>query len=303
MTKRKQVRRRMSRQEKMTIFCFIAGIVVLGVLFVIELSSLRQYPVLLLVSRCVFTIPVLYWTWLHKSTKELPGMGKALATVAFLLPWGVLVPESSRIVTLLAFVMLVVLAVYTIRYLRVAWKKECRGEIIYRALVPIAAMFLMIVMLFAVNSRFHSLDSSILRPAYIPALVITVGAVAGCVVFTVRRNKTLCLKEFVKTEVVIALAIAILTLGLTVNVTVALNYALDTSPPTEIQVTILDKEVYERFRRSDEYYFVITVNGKKEKLRVTTAEEYRAYEIGDRMGATMQDGAFGLPYLILDDFE
>ena len=302
MARYKRVRRRMSRREKMTIFCFIAGIVALGVLFVIELSSLRQYPVILLVSRCVFTIPVLYWTWLHKSTRELPVMGKALATVAFLLPWGVFVPDSSRIVTVVAFVMLVVLAVYTIRYLRVIGEKGWEKENFARVFVPIAAMFLMIVMLFAVNSRFHSLDGSLLRLAYIPALMVSVGAVAGYVVFTVRRNKTLCWKEFVKTEVVIALFVAILTLGLTVNVTYALNYALDTSPQTDIQLTILDKEVYKRARRADTYYFIVTVNGKKEKLSVT-AEEYRAYEIGDRMGATMQDGALGIPYLILDKSE
>ena len=295
-------RKRMSRQEKKTVFYFIAGMVALGALFVIELSSLRTYHVILLVSRCVFTLSVLYWTWLHKSTKELPVAGKALATVAFLLPWGVLVPDSSRIVTLLAFVMLVVLTVYTIRYLRSAWRNECKSEILARTLVPIAAMFLMIVMLFAVNSRFHSLDGTLLRPAYIPAWVITVGAVAGYVVFTVRRDKTFHLIEFVKTDVVIALVIVILTLGLTVNVTDALNYALGTSPPTEIQLTVLDKEVYKRVRRSDSYYLVVTVNGKKEKLYVT-AEEYRSYEIGDRMDATMQDGAFGIPYLILDKSE
>lgn len=295
-------RKRMSRQEKKTVFYFIAGMVALGALFVIELSSLRKYPVILLACRCVFTLPVLYWTWLYKSTKELPVAGKALATVAFLLPWGVLVPDSSRIVTLLAFVMLVVLTVYTIRYLRSAWRKECKSEILARTLVPIAAMFLMIVMLFAVNSRFHSLDGSLLRPAYIPAWVITVGAVAGYVVFTVRGDKTFHLKEFVKTDVVIALVIVILTLGLTVNVTASLNYALDTSPSTEIQLTVLDKEVNKRVRRSDNYYFVVTVNGKKEKLYVT-AEEYRSYEIGDRMDATMQDGAFGIPYLILDKSE
>ena len=302
MAKRKRMSKRMSRQEKKTVFYFIAGMVALGALFVIELSSLRTYPVILFASRCVFTLPVLYWTWLHKSTKELPVAGKALSTVAFLLPWGVLVPDSSRIVTLLAFVMLVVLTVYTIRYLRSAWRKECKSEILARTLVPIAAMFLMIVMLFAVNSRFHSLDGSLLRPAYIPAWVITVGAVAGYVVFTVRRDKTFHLKEFVKTDVVIALVIVILTLGLTVNVTASLNYALDTSPSTEIQLTVLDKEVNKRVRRSDNYYFVVTVNGKKEKLRVT-AEEYRSYEIGDRMDATMQDGAFGIPYLILDKSE
>lgn len=295
-------RKRMSRQEKKTVFYFIAGMVALGVLFVIELSSLRKYPVILFASRCVFTLPVLYWTWLHKSTKELPVAGKALATVAFLLPWGVLVPDSSRIVTLLAFVMLVVLTVYTIRYLRSAWRNECKSEILARTLVPIAAMFLMIVMLFAVNSRFHSLDGTLLRPAYIPAWVITVGAVAAYVVFTVRRDKTFHLIEFVKTDVVIALVIVILTLGLTVNVTASLNYALDTSPSTEIQLTVLDKEVYKSVRRSDNYYFVVTVNGKKEKLYVT-AEEYRSYEIGDRMDATMQDGAFGIPYLILDKSE
>ena len=302
MAKRKRMSKRMSRQEKKTVFYFIAGMVALGALFVIELSSLRTYPVILFASRCVFTLPVLYWTWLHKSTKELPVAGKALSTVAFLLPWGVLVPDSSRIVTLLAFVMLVVLTVYTIRYLRSAWRKECKSEILARTLVPIAAMFLMIVMLFAVNSRFHSLDGSRLRPAYIPAWVITVGAVAGYVVFTVRRDKTFHLKEFIKTDVVIALVIVILTLGLTVNVTASLNYALDTSPSTEIQLTVLDKEVNKRVRRSDNYYFVVTVNGKKEKLRVT-AEEYRSYEIGDRMDATMQDGAFGIPYLILDKSE
>ena len=295
-------RKRMSRQEKKTVFYFIAGMVALGVLFVIELSSLRKYPVILFASRCVFTLPVLYWTWLHKSTKELPVAGKALATVAFLLPWGVLVPDSSRIVTLLAFVMLVVLTVYTIRYLRSAWRNECKSEILARTLVPIAAMFLMIVMLFAVNSRFHSLDGTLLRPAYIPAWVITVGAVAAYVVFTVRRDKTFHLIEFVKTDVVIALVIVILTLGLTVNVTASLNYALDTSPSTEIRLTVLDKEVYKSVRRSDNYYFVVTVNGKKEKLYVT-AEEYRSYEIGDRMDATMQDGAFGIPYLILDKSE
>jgi hypothetical protein len=302
MVKRKRMSKRMSRQEKKTVFYFIAGMVALGALFVIELSSLRTYPVILLASRCVFTLPVLYWTWLHKSAKELPVAGKALATVAFLLPWGVLVPDSSRIVTLLAFVMLVVLTVYTIRYLRSAWRKECKSEILARTLVPIAAMFLMIVMLFAVNSRFHSLDGSLLRPAYLPAWVITVGSVAGYVVFTVRRDKTFHLKEFVKTDVVIALVIVILTLGLTVNVTASLNYALDTSPSTEIQLTVLDKEVNKRVRRSDNYYFVVTVSGKKEKLRVT-AEEYRSYEIGDLMSATMQDGAFGIPYLILDKSE
>ena len=302
MAKRKRMSKRMSRQEKKTVFYFIAGMVALGALFVIELSSLRKYPVILLACRCVFTLPVLYWTWLYKSTKELPVAGKALATVAFLLPWGVLVPDSSRIVTLLAFVMLVVLTVYTIRYLRSAWRNECKSEILARTLVPIAAMFLMIVMLFAVNSRFHSLDGTLLRPAYIPAWVITVGAVAGYVVFTVRRGKTFHLKEFVKTDVVIALVIVILTLGLTVNVTASLNYALDTSPSTEIQLTVLDKEVYKSVRRSDNYYFVVTVNGKKEKLYVT-AEEYRSYEIGDRMDATMQDGAFGIPYLILDKSE
>ncbi len=299
MARYKRINRRMSRREKTTIFLFLAGIVALVILFIVELSSLRKYSVLLLASRCIFTLPILYWTWLHKSSKELPVAGKALSTVAFLLPWGVLVPDSSRVLTVIAFVMLVALTGYTIRYLRSTWKKECKSEIIARTLVPIAAMFLMIVMLFAVNSRFYSLDDSLLRPAFIPAFVISVGAVAGYVVFTIRMNKTFCLKEFVKTDAVIALVIAVLTLGLTVNVTAALNYALDTSPQTEIQMTVLDKEVYERIRRSDKYYLVVMVKGKKEKLSVT-AEEYRAYEIGDHIDVAMQDGAFGIPYLIMD---
>ena len=225
--------------------------------------------------------------------------GKTIATVSFLLPWGVLIPDSSRVVTVIAFVMLVMLTIYTIRYLRILWKKGCKSASFDGIGVPIAAVFLMVVMLFAVNSRFNTPGDTLLRLGYLPALLISGGTVVWFVVCTVRRNKGFRLDGSVKSAVVLALVLVILTLGLTVNVTAALNYALDTSPQTEIQLTVLDKEVYKRVRRSDSYYLVVTVNGKKEKLSVT-AEEYRAYEIGDHIDATMQDGAFGVPYLIMD---
>ena len=286
----------------MIIFLVLAGIVGLGVLFVVELSSLRKYPVILLISRCIFTLPILYWTWLHKISKELPVAGRALSTVAFLLPWGVFVPDSSRVVTVVTFVMLVVLTIYTIRYLSIIWTKGCKSESFNGVGVPIAATVLMIVMLFAVNSRFHTIGHSLLKLGYLPALLLSGGTVVWFVVCTVRRNKVFRLDGSVKTAVGVTLGIAILTLGLSVNVTGALNYALDTSPKTEIQMTVLDKEKRERVRRSDSYFLIVSINGEEEKLSVT-AEEYRSYEIGDRMGATMQDGAFGIPYLILDKSE
>ena len=287
---------RKSKREKdkeKTLWFAVFGAVV--ILFSLE-SLLRDYPALLLVSRCIFTIPVLYWTWGHKSSKELPVAGKILSTVSFLLPWIVFVPVSRRIVMLISFVMIVVMTVYAIRYLRIIWWKD--REKFYGAGVPVAAACLMMFMFVFLRSRFFVLVD-VISFCYIPALLVAMGAVAVYVVYTVRKNKAFRHDGKKSTAIVMACIVLFLAFSAAMVTTDNLNYALDTSAQIELQVPILDKRTRRgggKYGRT-KYYVTVVLNGEADEIQVVS-EVYYAHEVGDQMKVAIGYGAFGIPYLI-----
>ncbi len=82
----------------------------------------------------------------------------------------------------------------------------------------------------------------------------------------------------------------------------SLNYALDTSTPTEYEYQITDKTISSGHRRrgrsgSKSYYLWLETGEGEMKFSVTKGD-YENYEIGDVYTVALYDGAFDEPYYI-----
>lgn len=76
-----------------------------------------------------------------------------------------------------------------------------------------------------------------------------------------------------------------------------LNYILDTSEPIQVEAEIWEKDVHRRSKGSDEYSFVVIVDGKHYKIKVSSTE-YKKYNQGDMYGFYKYNGAFGEPFYL-----
>ena len=76
---------------------------------------------------------------------------------------------------------------------------------------------------------------------------------------------------------------------------VHLNYLFDTKPPIECEAIIEDKNIDYNRKSPDEYEFIVTIDGKRITMQVSS-EEYRRYEIGDTYTFYRYQGVFNIPF-------
>lgn len=74
-----------------------------------------------------------------------------------------------------------------------------------------------------------------------------------------------------------------------------LNYLFDTHPPVECEAVIEDKDVDRNRKGPDDYELIVTIEGKRITMDVSS-EEYRRYDIGDTYTFYRYQGAFNIPF-------
>lgn len=74
-----------------------------------------------------------------------------------------------------------------------------------------------------------------------------------------------------------------------------MNYALDTSEPTQYSAVIEDKIIRGGRKGGNKYYFQFTVNDETFNMKVFFSA-YKSHNEGDTYNITYHEGAFGVPY-------
>ena len=74
-----------------------------------------------------------------------------------------------------------------------------------------------------------------------------------------------------------------------------LNYLFDTKPPVECEAVIEDKDVDRNRKGPDDYELIVTIDGKRITMEVSS-DEYHRYDIGDTYTFYRHQGAFDIPF-------
>ena len=286
---------RKKRISKRDFFCSA----LVSVLFLLEwrhsplaFLMLRENMIFLAISRCIFILPLLYVTWRHQSSEQIPLMGKLFCTLGFLLPVGSFVPQAGRVVLLLSLALLLILVGYTVCLLR-----GRKGKGFHGSGMPMAAAGVSAAIFILTRLRYDVIGNTFVY--YIPALLLGVGALVGFALYTVIKNRAFKYGGKVINAVLMAFAILFLTFTFAVMTTDNLNYALDSQGTTDMTVKVLDKETTRSHgkHRTTKYYLTVSVKGEEEKIRVPL-DVYKSHEIGEPLKIETGDGAFGMTYVI-----
>ena len=186
-----------------------------------------------------------------------------------------------RTLVIVCFVsVLAMLAINVI--LRLIWQEWNHPALFVLMAVSIAALMNLLV---TANYTFADDESPIL-------IVCAVLGVIGGAIFTFWYFRH---KYKILPMIGLSLCFAVFFWGVFMFSAFHLNYLFDTNPPTECEAIIEDKEIDRNHKGPDDYELIVTIDGKRVTMDVSS-EEYRRYDIGDTYTFYRYQGAFNIPF-------
>lgn len=169
-------------------------------------------------------------------------------------------------------------------------------DIPFMATLTFAFQFLMLVSL---GSRFSYIESESIGFPFLVADIIgalLVAALVGVLLFTgvikLKQDKAVERVSLVFMTALLVLLFADFSLR-------NINYAFDTSEPALISAVVDNKRKSSSRKGPDNYYLIVTVDGKELDLDVSLSE-FQNTEVGDTVGIKKYNGAFNKPFFMPD---
>lgn len=186
-----------------------------------------------------------------------------------------------RTLVIVCFVSVLVMLAINIA-LRLIWKEWNHPALFVLMAVSIAALMNLLV---TANYTFADDESPIL-------IVCAILGVIGGAIFTFRYYRH---KYKILPKIGLSLCFAIFFWGIAMFTAFHMNYLFDTKPPVECEAVIEDKDVDRNSKGPDDYELIVTIDGKRITMDVSS-EEYRRYDIGDTYTFYRYQGAFNIPF-------
>jgi hypothetical protein len=186
-----------------------------------------------------------------------------------------------RTLVIVCFVSVLVMLAINIA-LRLIWNEWNRPAIFILMAISVAAMMNLLV---TANYTFAADESPIL-------IVCAILGVIGGAIFTFRYYRH---KYKILPKIGLSLCFAVFFWGIAMFTAFHMNYLFDTKPPVECEAVIEDKDVDRNRKGPDDYELIVTIDGKRITMEVSS-EEYRRYDIGDTYTFYRYQGAFNIPF-------
>jgi hypothetical protein len=262
----------------------VVGSIAVFILSVLPIfQPLRESLVYSIIIRLAGTALVVYFAWISKE-KPPKTLDRILCSVlGFILLWLPIIVISEKALIIIIIAAVIASAFYLVYNYIFRWElcRQLAYETLCLAIIPILE-----------QGRFAFLNS----PNYFHfwQISLIIGAFAAGATIVLQILKILEYKS-VRETFFAPLVVFVFVFVFTTAASCNLNYALDTSPPSEHIAIIEEKDMRGGGRQTVTYSFILNLDGEKVKIDVSQSEYY-SYESGDHFKLKLYKGAFNDPF-------